>query len=177
MLAKQLLMYVHAALRGGDAAARRAGVTVGQGCRILSLNFGSEPWLVTIGDHVTVTAGVRFITHDGAGWLIGGRNGRHYYYAPIEIGNDVFIGVNSVLLPGVRIGSRVVVGACSLINKSVPDGVVVAGSPARVIGSFASFAERVDLEWKTEDSMRGTTFRQRVESIVSRDWKPVLKRS
>ena len=81
-----------ARLRGPVAASRALGVTVGDGCRILSMNVSSEYELVSIGDRVTVSSEVLFITHDGTGWLIRDEKGRrHYSYARIAIGNDVFI--------------------------------------------------------------------------------------
>src|SRR5437899_2934962 len=106
-LFRLLMFYVIGQLRGGDHAARWLGVKVGQDCRIYSRHFGSEPWLVTIGSRVTVTWGVLFVTHDGSTWLIRDDRGRRYRYARIEVGDDVFIGLNSILLPGVRVGNRV----------------------------------------------------------------------
>lgn len=161
--------------RGGPAAARYLGVTVGEGCRIYSKSFGSEPWLVRIGDRVTVTAGVVFITHDGSGWLVRDEKGRRFRYAPVWIGDDVFIGVNSILMPGVRIGNRVVVAAGSVVTKSVPDGTVVAGSPARIIMRYDDFEQRVRAQWATPEQMRGATFRDQVDSVLERVYKPEMK--
>ena len=45
--------------------AKKAGVVIGEKCKFYSANFGSEPWLITIGNHVEITGGVQFITHDG----------------------------------------------------------------------------------------------------------------
>jgi maltose O-acetyltransferase len=55
----------------------------------------------------------------------------------IHIGSDVWVGGSAVILPGVRIGSRSVIGAGSVVTKDVPEGVVVAGNPARVIRKVA----------------------------------------
>ncbi len=82
---------------------------------------------MTIGNRVTITRGVEFITHDGSLWLYADKHGRRYAYAPIEIGNDVFIGLNAMIMPGVKIGSRVIVAAGALVSKSVPSNSVVAG--------------------------------------------------
>lgn len=58
--------------------------------------------------------------------------------AKITIGDDAFIGARAFVLPGVRIGARAVVGACSVVTKDVPDNVVAAGNPCRVLKPRAS---------------------------------------
>ena len=62
--------------------------------------------------------------------------------APVEIGDDVFIGMNALILKGVRIGERAVVGAGSVVSRAVPAGAIVAGNPARVIGEVATTLDR-----------------------------------
>lgn len=85
---------------------------MGKNCRIYIKNWGSEPFLVTIGDHVTVTSGVKFITHDGSTCLVKDEYGKRYQrFTPIQVGSHVFIGVNSIIMPGVSIGSNVVISA------------------------------------------------------------------
>ena len=77
--------------------ARKIGVSVGDGCRILDdpfSVFGSEPFLVTIGNHVSISSGVRFITHNGALWVFrDGRNQPNDYKRSVA-GNIVFIANN-----------------------------------------------------------------------------------
>lgn len=136
---KKIILVLLARWRGGVWLARKLGVVVGEGCRIYTRQFGSEPFLVRIGDRVTVTAGVQFITHDGSTWLIRDSKGRRFRFAPISIGDDVFVGVNSIILPGVDIGNRCVIGAGSVVTRSIPDGSVAVGVPARVIGTFDQF--------------------------------------
>lgn len=60
----------------------------------------------------------------------------------IEIGNNVFIGTGSIILYDTKIGSNVIVAAGSIITKDVPDNVVVAGIPAKVIGTFDTFLDK-----------------------------------
>jgi len=55
------------------------------------------------------------------------------YGKPVEIGSDVWVGGGAIILPGVRIGSRSVIGAGSVVTRDVPDGVFAAGNPCRVI--------------------------------------------
>lgn len=142
---------IHAALDrlrhvwlGSVGYARHKGVEVGEGCRIGIRDFGTEPYLIKIGNRVTIGPGVQIITHDGSSWLIRDHdNSRYYIYGRVSIGDDVFVGMNSIILPGVTIGSRVVVGAGSIITKDIPDNVVVAGNPARIIKNFDDFESKV----------------------------------
>jgi carbonic anhydrase/acetyltransferase-like protein (isoleucine patch superfamily) len=160
--------------KGNIDAARYLGVKVGEGCRVYPTYFGGEPWLVSIGDRVTVTAGVQFVTHDGSAWLLRDDKGRRHRCAAIEIGNDVFIGVNSIILPGVKIGNRVVVGAGSVVNRSVPDNCVVAGVPARFIGTFDRFEQRGLAAFPSDADRKGETWRQQVDSIVDEARAPEI---
>jgi len=57
---------------------------------------------------------------------------------PVEIGSDVWVGGGALILPGVRVGSRTVIGAGSVVTRDVPDGVLAAGNPCRVIRSLAA---------------------------------------
>lgn len=154
---------------GGVRAARRKGVRVGDGCRIYIASFGTEPFLVEIGDRVTITSRVRIITHDGSTALVRNEKGDRYQrYARVKIGSDVFIGVNSIILPGVTIGSRVVVAAGSVVTKDIPDGVVVGGNPAKVIGKFSAFSEKVARTCVCDAELVGVgDYRQRVERALS----------
>ncbi len=55
------------------------------------------------------------------------------YGKPVEIGSDVWVGGGALILPGVRIGSRTVIGAGSVVTRDIPEGVFAAGNPCRVI--------------------------------------------
>lgn len=152
---KQIIRKIHYRLKPGDAVrlAREIGVrfTAEPGkekCRILSepsAMFGSEPYLITIGQNVEITSGVVFITHDGAAWTL--RNFDEKYkeldiFGPIKIGNNVFIGNNAIILPGVTIGDNVVIGAGSVVAKDIPSDSVAAGVPCKVIRSLSEYGER-----------------------------------
>ncbi len=154
------------AIGGNILAARAQGVTIGKDCRIYTRQFGGEPWLVTIGDHVDVSTNVEFVTHDGTGWLISDERGRRHHYAPITIGNNVYIAANTCILPGVTIGSNVIIGAGSLVNQSIPDNCVVMGSPARYRMSFEDFKQYALTYHASDADMVGKTRRERIDSIV-----------
>lgn len=157
---------------GGSEYARWRGVTVGRDCRILSHRFGSEPFLIEIGDRVTVSTNVMLLTHDGATWLLRDEKGRRYRAAKIRIGSDVFIGYGSIIMPGVHIGDRVIVGAGSVVTRSIPSGTVVAGNPARFVCTFDDYADR---DYATDADMRGATPQERMRSIAEDAPRPMLR--
>jgi acetyltransferase-like isoleucine patch superfamily enzyme len=128
-------------------AARKLGVTVGEHCRLLGVSastFGSEPYLVSLGDHVTVTAEVRFVTHDGGVWVFRSELPSVDVVAPIRIGSNVFIGLRAILLPGVTVGDNVVIAAGSVVTRSFGNDVVIGGVPARVIKPLAEYRSTVN---------------------------------
>ncbi|MFI3227137.1 MAG: acyltransferase [Clostridia bacterium] len=89
----------------------------------------SFPWLVTIGSNVTIAPECLILCHDGSTKKLIG----YSKIGKVSIGNDVFIGAKSVVLPNVKIGNNCVIGAGSVITKDIPDGSVAVGVPARVI--------------------------------------------
>ena len=86
---------------------------------------------VTIGDFTLFVPGVQILTplHP----LDAALRRREEYGKPIAIGSDVWVGGGALILPGVRIGSRAVIGAGSVVTRDVPEGVFAAGNPCRVI--------------------------------------------
>ena len=126
--------------------ARSVGVRVGADCRLLGLQsgtFGSEPYLVKIGNHVTITSGVKFITHDGGVWVFREKARDIDVIAPIVIGNNVFVGIDTILMPGVTIGDDCVIGAGSVVSRDIPSGSVAVGAPARPIKTIDQYWEKV----------------------------------
>jgi len=131
---------------GGEAAKqkmlRRAGVHIGHHCRIYTDHFGSEPYLIFIGNHCTITSGVRFVTHDGSCWILREQYPHLQDYGPIRVEDNSFVGVNAVILPNVRIGPNAIVAAGAVVTKNVDPGTVVGGIPARVLMSVEEFGKR-----------------------------------
>ena len=125
---------------------RKYGIRIGNDCSIAyNVKFGSEPYLISIGDHVRITAGVEFITHDGGMWVV--RNLRPEYekmdiISPIIIGNNVHIGRNATIMPGVRIGDNCIIACGAIVTKSVPDNTIVAGIPAKPIETIEEYIQK-----------------------------------
>jgi len=130
-------------LLGPMRYARRLGVTIGENCRISTYSWGSEPYLIEIGNHVHVTLGVKFVTHDGAVWVFREKIPDLDVFGKIRIGDNTFIGNNATILPGVTIGRNCIVGAESVVTKSVPDNTVVAGNPAKFVTDTESYLKKI----------------------------------
>lgn len=122
--------------------ARYMGVEIGENCSIGTKFFGTEPYLIKIGNHVQITNDVKFFCH-GASWVFREKQPSFDTFGKIEIKNNVYIGNNSLIMPGVTIGNNVIIGAGSVVTKSFDDGLIIAGNPARVIGSVDEFEKRV----------------------------------
>lgn len=129
---------------------RKKGVQVGEDVRFFSPGHGfvdvTNPWLLTIGDHVSITHGVIILTHDYAwsvlkahpdsrGQILGAQS-------PVTIGSNVFIGMNAVITRGVTIGDHVIIGAGSVVTSDCESGFVYAGNPARKVMSLEEFREK-----------------------------------
>lgn len=95
--------------------------------------FGSEPWLITLGKEVVIANNCQFINHDGAVLTLRHKIPDLELTFPINIGDNVFIGFGSIILPGVNIGDNVIIGAGSVVNKDIPANSVAAGVPCKVI--------------------------------------------
>ena len=105
-----------------------------QGCFI----DPSHCWLIEIGDDVTFSIRVTVLAHDASmKSLIG-----YARIGKVVIGDNVFVGANTTILPGIAIGKNSVIGANSVVTRDVPEGSVVAGNPARILCSID--------EWKTK---------------------------
>lgn len=118
--------------------AKRMGIRMGKDCLISTKKIPSESYLIEMGNHVQITEGVKMFTH-GGGWVLREKYPDFDSFGKIYIGNNVYIGNNACIMPGVSIGDNVVIGASAVVTKSIPDNVVVAGNPARIVKSFADY--------------------------------------
>ena len=102
----------------------------------------SHCWHIRIGDDVTLAPNVHVLAHDASTkkFIDCTKLGK------VRIGNRVFVGASTIILPGVTIGNDVIIGAGSVVTSSVPDGVVVAGNPARVLCSIDQFLKKREKE-------------------------------
>lgn len=127
--------------------AKKIGVNMsGKVCIYGNVEWSTEPWIITLGSNVHISNGVKFITHDGGTLIFRDRVPDLEVTKPIVVGNNVYIGSNAIILPGVHLGNNVVVGAGAVVTKDVADGSVVAGVPARIIKSTDEYFEKLKSE-------------------------------
>ena len=122
------------------------GGILGTGCHISSdVVFGTEPYLITIGNNVRLTHGVKFVTHDGGIWVLRqmGLLEDADLFGKISIGDNTHIGWDSIIMPGVRIGKNCIIGVGAVVTKDIPDNSVAVGVPAKVIETIEQYYEKV----------------------------------
>lgn len=138
--------------------ARSIGVTLGENVCFYGMRsgmFGTEPWLITIGNNVHITADCSFITHDGGTLILRKEYPTLEWTAPIVIGSDVYVGMRTLILPGCKIGNRVIIGAGSIVTRDIPDNSVAAGVPARVIKTVDAYLEQTKAKSLNCGHLRG----------------------
>ncbi|MFK4751343.1 acyltransferase [Oceanobacter antarcticus] len=130
---KKIWWFIHVVFRGLILDVRIwyfrkiLGMHIGKGVKI-SLNAKldkTNPKGVYIDDDTYVAFDAAILAHDMS----------RLVHKDVKIGKRCFIGARSIILPGVNIGDEVVVAAGTVVTKDVPDNVVVAGNPAKVIRS------------------------------------------
>lgn len=103
-------------------------------------HWSSEPYLITIGSHCQLTT-CKIFTH-GGGQVVRHIDPTFDAFGKVVIGDYVYIGAEALIMPGVTIGDHALIAAGSVVTKSVPSGIVVAGNPARPICSIEEYYNR-----------------------------------
>lgn len=148
---------------------RNRGVRIGERCEIHpSTSWGSEPYLISVGDHVRITKNVQFITHDGGVWVL-----REKYGCPdidlfgrIRVGSNVHIGFNAIIMPGVTIGDDCVIATGAVVTKDVPAGEIWGGVPARFIEKTERYYEKNQSRFVQSKHMNAEEKRAAIEALV-----------
>ena len=120
---------------------RKQGVKIGENTRCFSDPTAAEPYLLEIGNNVTISNGVYFTTHDYS--IAKVIPNAVDLFGRIKIGDNCFIGQNSTILLGVELADNIIVAAGSVVTKSfLEEGVIIGGNPAKIIGNTKIFGEK-----------------------------------
>ena len=143
---------VKAKITGNDEAYaklfRRQGMKIGKNSHIYSNIITSESFLIEIGDNVTISSEVVFVTHDNS--IIKINPKMPNLFGKIRVGNNCFLGQRSTLMYGVTLADNIIVATGSVVTHSFDrERIIIGGNPARVIGTWDDFYE------KSKDMARG----------------------
>lgn len=121
------------------------GLSIGKDCHVMGecIIDPGHCWLIQMGDRVTLAPRVHILAHDASTKRILG----YTVIGKVTIGNDVFIGANSIVLPNVTIGNKVIIGAGSVVTHSIPDNSVAVGNPAKVIGTYNDYCNKRKIQF------------------------------
>lgn len=160
---------------------RKKGVEIGEKCEIYkTASFGSEPYLIKIGNHVRVNSGVVFVTHDGGYWVLrdekagfGAEFKEADKFGRIVIEDNVHIGTNAIIMPGVTIGENSVIACGAVVTHDVSPNSVWGGTGQtnRVLGGVCFQGKRtyvLDQEYDAgrEENLYYRTFNGEVIHIT-----------
>lgn len=145
---------------------RKIGMKIGNDCYIFSDKIETtEPYLISIGNNVTIANDVKFATHDASANFY--LEGVSDIYGRIIIGNHCFIGMGSLILPGVSIADNTIIAAGSVVTQSIHEpGYVYGGNPAKKIGAIAELkakhSEKKLMTW-------GMSFEEKREYLLNHE--------
>lgn len=145
---------------------RKQGMKIGKDCLVFYGDFGSEPYLIEIGDHVAIAGRCVFINHEGGEWLFRDQFQNLNVFGKIIIGDNTFVGFNSILMPGTEIGSNCLVGAGSVVRGKIPDNSVLLGNPAKVVMK-TSMVEKLIIHNKNRLDTRGMDWKKEREVLLN----------
>lgn len=155
MIRKFILMLRRLLGIGGTSveSLRKRGAKIGDHVRLYDCNCNrKDATCLEIGNNVTLS-GVRILTHDASLELF--TEPKAVKIGRVVIGNNVFVGVGSIILPNVRIGNNVIIGAGSVVSKSIPDDSIAVGNPARVIGTVSGYVKKHSQQMTEDNMFRG----------------------
>lgn len=142
--------------------------------------FGSEPYLIEIGDRTKITANCTFINHDGAMYVI--RSMEKYEdarnFGRIKIGKNCFVGNNCTFLPGSQMGDNCILGAGSVLNSSMPSNSVYAGVPAKFICTIDEYGDKAlenNVMYPRELELVRANLDAHIKKNLPHEYKPVRK--
>jgi maltose O-acetyltransferase len=147
----QILKKILLKIRGKQDIAKlvKRGLIIGDNFKIMEncIIDPSHCWHIEIGNNVILAPHVHILAHDASTKLFLG----YTKVANVKIGNNVFIGATSTILPGVTIGNNVIIGAGSVVSNDISDNSVAVGVPARIITSLQKYLDKEKSAMRNEN--------------------------
>lgn len=152
----------------------KKGLVIGHDCEIYqSAVFGSEPYLVRLGNHVRINRDVEFVTHDGGVWVLRHLAGQNTgiddkvkkadLFGPIVVGDNVHIGTRAIIMPNVTIGNNCIIGCGAIVTKDIPDNSIAVGIPARVIETIDDYYKKHLADF---DFIKGLSTKNKTDYLI-----------
>jgi acetyltransferase-like isoleucine patch superfamily enzyme len=129
---------------------RKQGAKIGKDCFIQIRSLGSEPYMVEIGNNVSIAYGVVLVTHDGASVIFRDEMPYLRYFGKIIIEDNCFIGANSIITAGVKIGKNSIVGPSATVIGDVKPGSIMIGNPAIRVSTVEKYKQKCLREWERQ---------------------------
>ena len=130
----------------------------------------SHCWHITIGNNVTLAPRVHILAHDASTKVFLD----YTRVSNVTIGDNVFVGAGTIVLPGVSIGNNVVIGAGSVVSRDIPDGSVAVGNPAKVVKSIDEYL-KIEKEKMKSDNIFGEEYTLRNPNFGEVERSKMLK--
>ena len=148
------------------------GAEIGEGtrlnCKVSA--FGTEPYLISIGENCLFAGDIHLITHDGGVKVL---NSLDYFdgkrmdkLGKIVIGNNVYLGYGAMVMPGVTIGDNCVIGAKAVVTRDIPSNSVAVGMPAKVIKTIDEYFETSKGDFHPTAGMSSEDKKEYVENNI-----------
>lgn len=152
---------------------KKNGLTVGENFYYGTRCFfdPSHTFLISIGNNVTFSTRVHILAHDASTKKING----YTKILPVKIEDNVFVGANVTILPGVTIGNNSIIGAGSVVTKNIPSNVVAAGNPCNVITTLDVYKEKYNSKNNVVFFDESYTVRNRITREKKEEMKEKLK--
>lgn len=129
---------------------RKQGAKIGKNCSLQIRELASEPYLVEIGDSVSITGGVTLVTHDGGSSMFRDELPYLRYFGKIIIEDHCFIGNGAIITAGVRIGKNSIIGPMSVVINNVKPGSIMIGNPAIRVSTIEKYKQKCLQEWERQ---------------------------
>ena len=129
---------------------REQGAKIGNNCIFQIRQLASEPYLMEIGNNVSIALGVTFITHDGASVIFRDEIPYLRFFGKIIVEDGCFIGSGAIITAGVRIGKGSIIGPMATVIGDVKPGSIMIGSPAIRVSTVEKYKQRCLQEWERQ---------------------------